>query len=177
MKTFSFAALTVANGRTIVSELAPTQPIFRNSDLRCELYAKFLQSVFLSFQCTASGGSRATPLLAGPAPLFLPRSTVRRLSIIGARLSIQHLDQCVESGRSSDLQGRRGRVLVGRAVGLLLGHMELGASLRPRPSRGGGCRKGRSRVRLRLDSLHAVSQRRPQRRVPSCDCWANWAGS
>ncbi len=32
-----------------MSEQAPTQPIFRNSDLRCELYAKFLQSVFFAF--------------------------------------------------------------------------------------------------------------------------------
>jgi hypothetical protein len=61
-----------------------------------------------------------TPLLANLAPLFLPRSAARRVSIIESGLSVQHLDQCVESGRSSDHGRWRGRLLAGCANRLLL---------------------------------------------------------
>ncbi len=84
------------------------------------------------FHMTAvSGGSPAPPPLADPTPLFLPWSTTRRLSIIGG-LSVQHLDQCVESARPSDLDRRCWRLLAGRGDGLL-GHGGPRLCLEPRP--------------------------------------------
>ena len=72
-----------------------------------------------------------TPPLADPTPLFLPWSTTRRLSIIGG-LSVQRLDQCVESARPSDLDRRCWRLLAGRGDGLL-GHGGPRLCLEPRP--------------------------------------------